>query len=104
MDSDPLEMHQNNRIRPDIGIRQVGVIGMGRIGKAIAKRCHYGFDMEVVFYNRSKVEDPGMPARQVEMAEAMADGAVAVSGLSPMRRVGSPTRWLKRMRPLRSKR
>lgn len=59
--------------------KRVGIIGMGRIGKAIAKRCHYGFDMEVVFYNRSRVEDPGMPARQVEMAEAMAADFVVVA-------------------------
>ena len=57
----------------------LGIIGFGRIGKAIAKRCHYGFDMDVVFYNRSKVEDPGMPARQVEMAEAMAADFVVVA-------------------------
>jgi gluconate 2-dehydrogenase len=57
----------------------VGIIGMGRIGKAIARRCHYGFGMEVVFYNRSPVADPGMPARQVEMAEAMAADFVVVA-------------------------
>jgi gluconate 2-dehydrogenase len=59
--------------------KRLGIIGIGRIGKAIAKRCHYGFDMEVVFYNRSKVEDAGMPARQVEMAEAMAADFVVVA-------------------------
>jgi lactate dehydrogenase-like 2-hydroxyacid dehydrogenase len=59
--------------------KRLGVIGFGRIGKAIAKRCHYGFDMEVVFYNRSQVEDPGLPARQVEMPEAMAADFVVVA-------------------------
>jgi gluconate 2-dehydrogenase len=59
--------------------KRLGIIGFGRIGKAIAKRCHYAFDMEVVFYNRSRVEDPGMPARQVEMAEAMAADFVVVA-------------------------
>ncbi len=59
--------------------KRLGIIGMGRIGKAIAKRCHYGFDMEVVFYNRSPVADPGLPARQVEMAEAMAADFVVVA-------------------------
>ena len=59
--------------------KRLGVIGMGRIGKAIAKRCDYGFDMEVVFYNRSRVEDPGLPARQVDMAEAMAADFVVVA-------------------------
>lgn len=59
--------------------KRLGVIGFGRIGKAIAKRCHFGFDMEVVFYNRSKVDDPGLPARQVEMAEAMAADFVVIA-------------------------
>lgn len=59
--------------------KRIGIIGFGRIGKAIAKRCHFGFDMEVVFYNRSPVADPGMPARQVGMAEAMAADFVVVA-------------------------
>jgi len=45
--------------------RKVGVIGMGRIGKAIARRCHHGFGMEVAFFNRSPVAEPGVPATQV---------------------------------------
>jgi len=59
--------------------KRVGIIGFGRIGKAIARRCHFGFGMEVVFHNRSRIDDPGMPARQVEMAEAMASDFVVVA-------------------------
>ena len=33
--------------------KTLGIIGMGRIGQAIAKRCRSGFGMRVVFYNRS---------------------------------------------------
>ncbi|MEI2300626.1 2-hydroxyacid dehydrogenase [Ensifer sp. MJa1] len=36
--------------------KTLGIIGFGRIGKAMAKRCHFGFDMDVVFYNRSRIE------------------------------------------------
>ncbi|MDK8874009.1 D-glycerate dehydrogenase [Paracoccus sp. SSJ] len=43
----------------------VGIIGMGRIGKAIARRCHFGFGMEVLFHNRSVVSSLNFPARQV---------------------------------------
>ncbi|UFS65494.1 D-glycerate dehydrogenase [Paracoccus denitrificans] len=43
----------------------VGIIGMGRIGKAIARRCHFGFGMEVLFHNRSVVSSLDFPARQV---------------------------------------
>ena len=50
--------------------RTVGIIGMGRIGKAIAHRCHYGFNMQVVFHNRSPVTDTPY-AGQVPLAQAM---------------------------------
>ena len=59
--------------------KRVGIIGMGRIGKAIARRCHHGFGMEVVFHNRSTVADPGLPARQVPLAEAMGADVVVVA-------------------------
>ena len=59
--------------------RRVGIIGMGRIGKAIARRCHAGFGMEVVFHNRSAVAEPGVAARQVPLAEAMAADIVVVA-------------------------
>ncbi|MDZ4095411.1 MAG: D-glycerate dehydrogenase [Paracoccaceae bacterium] len=59
--------------------RRVGIIGMGRIGKAIARRCHYGFGMEVVFHNRSIIADPGLPASQVPLAEAMAADIVVTA-------------------------
>ncbi len=59
--------------------KSVGIIGMGRIGKAIARRCQAGFGMEVVFHNRSPVTDTGVPARQVAMEEAMAQDFVVVA-------------------------
>lgn len=59
--------------------KRLGIVGMGRIGKAIARRCHHGFGMEVVFANRSPVADPGVPARQVPLAEAMAADFVVVA-------------------------
>lgn len=36
--------------------KTVGILGMGRIGQAIARRCHAGFGMKVVYYNRSPKE------------------------------------------------
>lgn len=59
--------------------KTVGIIGMGRIGKAIARRCHFGFGMEVVFFNRSPVADAGVPARQVAMDEALAADFVVIA-------------------------
>lgn len=52
--------------------KTISIIGMGRIGKAIAKRAHYGFGMQVRFFNRSPVADPGLPATQLAtLTEAM---------------------------------
>lgn len=31
----------------------VGIVGMGRIGQAVARRCHYGFSMDVKYFSRS---------------------------------------------------
>jgi lactate dehydrogenase-like 2-hydroxyacid dehydrogenase len=59
--------------------KTVGIIGMGRIGKAIARRCHFGFGMQVVFHNRSAVSDPGVPAQQVTLAQAMGADFVVVA-------------------------
>lgn len=38
----------------------LGIIGMGRIGKAIARRGNLGFGMPVLYYNRSEVPDDGL--------------------------------------------
>ncbi len=59
--------------------KRVGIIGMGRIGQAIARRCHYGFGMEVVFHNRSPLADPGLPARQVPLQTALAADFVVIA-------------------------
>jgi hydroxypyruvate reductase len=51
--------------------KTVGIVGMGRIGQAIARRCHFGFGMEVLFFNRSpKTVD--FPARQVDSLHDLA--------------------------------
>lgn len=57
----------------------VGIIGMGRIGKEVARRCHLGFGMRVVFHNRSTVSSLDIPARQMpSLAETLAACDVAV--------------------------
>ncbi|QIR85376.1 D-glycerate dehydrogenase [Paracoccus sp. AK26] len=59
--------------------RTVGIVGMGRIGQAIARRCHFGFGMQVVFFNRSTVTGLDFPARQIPQLEAMlAEADIAV--------------------------
>ncbi|WP_392559312.1 2-hydroxyacid dehydrogenase [Orbus mooreae] len=41
----------------DIHGKTLGILGMGRIAKAIVKRAHCGFDMNILYYNRSAHED-----------------------------------------------
>lgn len=36
----------------DVHQKKLGIIGMGRIGEAIAKRAHFGFDMDILYHNR----------------------------------------------------
>ncbi|WP_342044067.1 2-hydroxyacid dehydrogenase [Bacillus sp. OTU530] len=43
----------------DVHHATIGIIGMGRIGEAVAKRAKYGFNMDVLYYNRR-------PKREVE--------------------------------------
>ncbi|WP_134703900.1 D-glycerate dehydrogenase [Ammoniphilus sp. YIM 78166] len=38
----------------DVHHATLGIIGMGRIGEAIAKRARFGFDMDVIYTNRSR--------------------------------------------------
>jgi gluconate 2-dehydrogenase len=59
--------------------KRMGIIGMGRIGKAIARRAHLGFGMQIVFANRSPVADAGVPATQVPLAQAMAADVVVLA-------------------------
>jgi gluconate 2-dehydrogenase len=58
--------------------KTLGIIGMGRIGKAIARRAHHGFGMEILYHNRSAAE-PGLPARAVPLHEAMGADIVVVA-------------------------
>ncbi len=59
--------------------KTVGIVGMGRIGQAIARRCHFGFGMEVLFVNRSE-KSVDFPATQVaELSELAARCDIVVA-------------------------
>ncbi len=38
----------------DVHHATLGIVGMGRIGEDVAKRAIYGFDMDVLYYNRTR--------------------------------------------------
>lgn len=52
----------------DLAGRTVGIVGMGRIGYAMAKRCHGGWDMKVLYYDvyKSEKAEKDFGARQVD--------------------------------------
>lgn len=54
----------------DLRGKTLGVVGMGRIGQATARRAHHGFGMGVAYHNRSEVETD-LPARALGLEELM---------------------------------
>lgn len=65
--------------------KTVGIVGMGRIGQAVARRCHFGFGMQVRYFSRSpKVLDfPAKAARSLEELAAAVDVLVITAAASP---------------------
>ncbi len=41
----------------DVHHKKLGIVGMGRIGEAVAKRAKGGFSMDVLYYNRHRKAD-----------------------------------------------
>lgn len=66
----------------------LGILGMGRIGRAIARRGAHGFGMQVLYHNRSRLDEASEAdcrARYVSKAEllAQADHLVLVLPYTP---------------------
>jgi lactate dehydrogenase-like 2-hydroxyacid dehydrogenase len=51
----------------------LGIIGMGRIGLAMAAKAHYGFGMKILYHNRSRVSDPAIDGIQADYCADMTD-------------------------------
>ena len=66
--------HPTQMLGTHVTGRKLGVVGLGRIGQAIAKRCHFGFDMEIGYFNRS-AKETAFPATRHETLEGLADWA-----------------------------
>lgn len=45
--------HPTQMLGHHVSGKRVGIVGMGRIGQAIARRCHFGFGMSVAYQSRS---------------------------------------------------
>ncbi|WP_417734183.1 2-hydroxyacid dehydrogenase [Rosistilla oblonga] len=62
-------------IGQDLVGKTIGIVGMGRIGAAVARRLHFGWGMSVVYTSRSdKPElDSELNARRVEFSQLLSD-------------------------------
>ncbi|MEP5155607.1 D-glycerate dehydrogenase [Planktotalea sp.] len=69
--------------------KHVGIVGMGRIGQAIARRCHFGFEMSVSYFNRS-AKQMDFPSTQVATLTKLAAQVDVLVVAVP----GGPTRHL----------
>ncbi len=73
----------------DIHGATLGILGMGRIGQAIAKRGHGGFDMKVAYHNRSHLApdvEASLGATWMSLPDllASADHLVIVTPYTPV--------------------
>ncbi len=91
--------HPTQMLGTHVTGKTVGIIGMGRIGQAIARRCHFGFGMTVLFHNRSPLT-PAFPTTQVPLNEALkADFVVLAVPANPATHHLINTQTLAQMRP-----
>lgn len=69
--------HPTQMLGLHVSGKTVAIVGMGRIGQAIARRCHFGFGCRIVYANRS-AKQMDFPAEQMPLHEAMAAADIAV--------------------------
>ncbi len=62
--------------------KTVGIVGMGPVGQAVARRCHYGFDMQVLFARGSGEVDLGFDLEFARLDEVLARSDFVVLCLS----------------------
>jgi hydroxypyruvate reductase len=63
--------HPTQLLGLHLGGKTVGIVGMGRIGQAIGRRCHAGFGMQVAYHSRTE-KDLDYPATRAESLIALA--------------------------------
>lgn len=57
--------------------KTLGIIGMGRIGQATARRAARGFGMKIIYYNRSPIEELDFEAqRRGSISEVMSEADI----------------------------
>jgi gluconate 2-dehydrogenase len=71
----------------DVHSSTLGIIGMGRIGEAIARRARFGFNMDVLYYNRNRKpeaeQELGVDYRDFETLLKESDYVLLMTPLTP---------------------
>ena len=80
--------------------KRIGIVGMGRIGQAVARRAHFGFGMQVFYANRS-AKSLDFPATQLPLSDLLAsvDFVVLAVPATPQTRHLIGAAELAQMRP-----
>jgi lactate dehydrogenase-like 2-hydroxyacid dehydrogenase len=93
--------HPTQMLGLHLGGKTCGIVGMGRIGQAIARRVHYGLGMNVVYHTRSpkELDVPAIALPSLSDVMAASDVVVLAVPASPATRhlIGEPE--LAAMRP-----
>ncbi len=65
-------------IGQDLQGKSLGIVGMGRIGTAVAQRLHFGWNMPVLYTARDRKPDADslLEARQVELDQLLAESDI----------------------------
>lgn len=81
------EALENEHFGTDVHHKTLGIIGMGRIGQAIAQRAHFGFDMDILYHSRSpkKEAEEKYNARYRSLEELLmeSDFVLLITPLTP---------------------
>jgi len=71
----------------DVHHRTLGIVGMGRIGRALAKRAKFGFSMNILYHARSRHDDveQAFGARYATLSDLLqtSDFVVLLTPLTP---------------------
>jgi len=77
---------RSQALRPELQHLTLGIIGMGRIGRAVGRRMHLGMGMRVVYYDIRQIGYLPFVAHPLESAEAVYREADIVSLHVPLTR------------------
>lgn len=59
--------------------QSLGIIGMGRIGQALARRAHFGLGMSITYHSRSPITGLDFPAMPAPLLQVMGADFVALA-------------------------